>query len=167
MLVTTRRVNSRIKCRAYQYEAQEAGCPEAEVLGLDPRVTTSMQCRNDIPEFELWVLSYSRTVSPKESCRPMSGSTVNFDTVRSIGVALPGVEESTAYRLPTLKIKVRGKILACILAHRSAEPHSCVVLVDFDESARLLAADSLSWQRLPNFSKCSAIISVHRGTTAL
>ena len=66
------------------------------------------------------------------------GSTINFDTVRKIGLALPGVEESTAYGSPALK--VRGKLLACVPTHRSAEPGSLVVRVGFDDRAELLAA---------------------------
>jgi hypothetical protein len=69
----------------------------------------------------------------------MPGSTINFDIVRNIGLALPGVEESTAYGAPALK--VHGKLLACVPSHRSAEPASLVVRVDFDERAELLAAD--------------------------
>ena len=68
----------------------------------------------------------------------MPRSTVSFDTVRKIGLTLPGVEESTAYRSPALK--VRGKLLACVPAHRSAEPGSLVVRVGFDDRAELLAA---------------------------
>ena len=64
---------------------------------------------------------------------------INFDTVRKIGLALPGVEESTAYGSPALK--VHGKLLACVPAHGSAEPGSVVVRVDFDDRAELLAAD--------------------------
>ena len=64
---------------------------------------------------------------------------VNFDTVRSIGLALPDVEESTAYAMPALKI--RGKLLATLPANRSAEPNSLVVRVSFEERAELLAAD--------------------------
>jgi hypothetical protein len=67
------------------------------------------------------------------------GSAINFDTVRKIGLALPGVEESTAYGSPALK--VRGKLLACVPSHRSAEPGSLVVRIDFDNRAELLAAD--------------------------
>jgi predicted metal-dependent hydrolase len=67
----------------------------------------------------------------------MPRSTTNFDTVRKIGLALPGVEESTAYG----SLKVHGKLLACAPAHRSAEPGSLVVRVDFDDRAELLAAD--------------------------
>ena len=68
----------------------------------------------------------------------MPRSTVNFDTVRKIGLALPGVQESTAYGSPALK--VRGKLLACVPAHRSTEPGSLVVRVGFDDRAELLAA---------------------------
>jgi hypothetical protein len=69
----------------------------------------------------------------------MPRSTINFDTVRKIGLALPGVEESTAYGVPALK--VHGKLLACVPANRSAEPASLVVRVDFDDRAELLATD--------------------------
>lgn len=62
----------------------------------------------------------------------------DFDTVRRIGLALPGVAESTAYGSPALK--VRGKLMACLAAHRSAEPGSLVICVDFADRAELLAA---------------------------
>ena len=68
----------------------------------------------------------------------MPKSRIDFDTVRKIGLALPGVEESTAYGHPALK--VNGQLLACVPAHRSAEPGSLVVRVGFEERAELLAA---------------------------
>ena len=67
----------------------------------------------------------------------MPKSTIDFDAVRNIGLALPGVEESTAYGFPALKI--RGKLLACVPANRSAELDSLVVRVSFDDRAHLLA----------------------------
>jgi hypothetical protein len=69
----------------------------------------------------------------------MPRNTINFDTVQNIGLTLPGVEESTACGFPALK--VRGKLLACVPASRSAEPASLVVRVDFDDRADLLATD--------------------------
>jgi hypothetical protein len=69
----------------------------------------------------------------------MPRNAINFDTVRKIGLAFSGVEESTAYGAPALK--VRGKLLACEPTHRSAEPNSLVVRVGFDDRAELLAAD--------------------------
>ena len=68
----------------------------------------------------------------------MRRSTIDFDTVRRIGLLLPGVEESRAYGFPALKL--RGKLLACLPANRSAEPNSLVVRMDLDDRAELLAA---------------------------
>ena len=62
---------------------------------------------------------------------------IDFDTVRKMALSLPGVEEGTAYGSPALK--VRGKLLACIPTHRSAEPGSLVVCIGFDHREDLLA----------------------------
>jgi len=67
----------------------------------------------------------------------MPRTTINFDTVRKLGLALPGVEESTAYGQPALK--VHGQLLACLPVNRSAEPGSLVVRVALDDRAELLA----------------------------
>jgi hypothetical protein len=68
----------------------------------------------------------------------MPTRTIDFRTVRKIGLSLPGVEESTAYGSPALK--VRGKLLACVPAHRSVEPAFLAVCVDFDDRAEPVAA---------------------------
>jgi hypothetical protein len=68
----------------------------------------------------------------------MPRSTIDFDAVRKIGLTLPGVEASTAWGAPALK--VRPKLLACVPTHRSAEPGSLMVRVDFDDRTELLAA---------------------------
>jgi hypothetical protein len=67
----------------------------------------------------------------------MPKNSIDFDTVRQIGLELPGVEDASAYGSRALK--VHGKLLVCIPAHRSAEPHSLMVRVDFDDRAHLLA----------------------------
>ena len=63
--------------------------------------------------------------------------TVSFETVRSIGLLLPGVEESTCFGKPALK--VRGQMFVCLPSHRSAEPDSLVARLDFEQRAELLA----------------------------
>jgi len=68
----------------------------------------------------------------------MPRSTITFDTVRKISLTLPGVEESTAYGSPALK--VRGRLLACVPSHRSAQQGSLAVRVAFDDRTELLAA---------------------------
>ena len=61
---------------------------------------------------------------------------VSFDVVREVARALPDVEESAG---PSLK--VRGKLLTCPAIHKSAEPHSLVVKVGFEQRAELIAGD--------------------------
>jgi hypothetical protein len=67
----------------------------------------------------------------------MAKTKVTFDTVREIGLALPDVNESTTYGSPALKL--RGRLLACMAIHKSAEPQSLGIAVDFDQRAALLA----------------------------
>ncbi len=67
----------------------------------------------------------------------MPGKRVTFDTVRELGLALPDVEDSTMYG--KLALKVRGKLLACLAIHKSAEPESLVVRIDLEQRAGLLA----------------------------
>jgi hypothetical protein len=64
---------------------------------------------------------------------------ISFDTVREMGLALPDVEEGTVYGSPALK--VRGKMFACLAIHRSADPDSLAVRIDFDQREELMAAD--------------------------
>ena len=52
---------------------------------------------------------------------------------------LPDVQESTTYGSPALKI--RGQLLACIPIHKSAEPDSLAVRIDFDRRADLMAVE--------------------------
>jgi len=84
------------------------------------------------------------------------GNAINFDTVRKVGLALPGVEESTAYGSPALK--VRGKLLACVPTHRSAEPGSLVVRVGFDDRSELLAAAADVYYMTDHYLDYSAVL---------
>ena len=63
----------------------------------------------------------------------------SFKTVESIARALPGVEVTTTWGQPTLK--VRGRMFACMAAHKSAEPDSLVVMMDFAERDALIEDD--------------------------
>jgi hypothetical protein len=62
--------------------------------------------------------------------------TLNFDTVRELGLALPDVVDGTAYGAPALKLG--GKLLACIPVNKSAELNSIVVHIDLEQRAELL-----------------------------
>src|SRR5262245_35257519 len=68
--------------------------------------------------------------------KPMA-TKITFDTVRKIGLRLPGVEESTTYGVTSLKVD--GKLLTCPAINKSAEPNSIVIRLDFDRRDDLLA----------------------------
>src|SRR5919201_4028526 len=68
---------------------------------------------------------------------------VSFRKVESIGRTLPDVEVTTAYGQPALK--VRGRMFACIASHKSAEPNTLVVMMDFADRDALLEDDPATY----------------------
>ena len=64
--------------------------------------------------------------------------TIDFNAVRKRAREIGDVEESTIHGAPSLK--VGGKLLTCIPIHKSAEPGSLAVRIDFDRRAELIAA---------------------------
>ena len=62
---------------------------------------------------------------------------MTFETVRTMGLALPGVEAGTKYDgSPVLKLG--GSFMAGMAMHASAEPGTLVVRYDVEERASLL-----------------------------
>jgi hypothetical protein len=62
-----------------------------------------------------------------------------FSRVEAIGRTLPGVEVTTSWGQPALK--VRGKMFVCIASHKSAEPDTLVVRMQIDDRDALIADD--------------------------
>jgi len=60
---------------------------------------------------------------------------VTFETVRQLALALPGVEEGTAYGTPAFRVK--GKFLARL----REDGETLVLRIGFDEREVLMAAD--------------------------
>jgi len=79
-----------------------------------------------------------------------------FHVVRTIGLELPGVEESTMYGAPALK--VRGKLLACLASHKSAEPGSLVVRIDFEDRDALIADDPRVYYVKPHYQDYPSVL---------
>ena len=63
----------------------------------------------------------------------------SFKTVESIARTLPDVEVTATWGQPALK--VRGKMFACIASHKSAEPNTLVVMMDFADRDALVEDD--------------------------
>src|SRR5712691_8973082 len=60
-----------------------------------------------------------------------------FERVRTLGLALPGVEATTKYDGSPV-LKVGGCFMAGLATHRSAEPETLVVRVSFGEREWLI-----------------------------
>ena len=60
-----------------------------------------------------------------------------FDTVRTVGLALPGVEAATKYDGSPV-LKANGSFMAGLAMHRSAEPETLVVRSGVEERDALL-----------------------------
>ena len=86
----------------------------------------------------------------------MPQATVTFDSVREIGRELPEVEESTMYGAPALK--VRGDLLACVPRHKSAEPGSLAVRIDFEQRAGLLEEAPQTYYLTDHYTKYPIIL---------
>jgi len=67
----------------------------------------------------------------------------SFKTVESIGRTLPDVEVTTAWGQPALK--VRGRMFACMASHKSAEPNTVVVMMDFADRDALVEDDPVTY----------------------
>jgi hypothetical protein len=79
-----------------------------------------------------------------------------FAVVRAIGLDLPEVEEGTAYGAPALK--VRGKLLACMASHKSAEPGSLVVRMGFEARDALVSDDPGTYYLTPHYQGYPAVL---------
>jgi len=67
----------------------------------------------------------------------------SFKHVEAIGRTLPGVEVTTSWGQPTLK--VRGRMFVCIAANKSAEPNTLVVMMDFADRDALIEDDPATY----------------------
>ena len=66
-----------------------------------------------------------------------------FKDVEVVARTLPDVEVTTTWGQPTLK--VRGKMFACIASHKSAEPNTLVVKMDFANRDALIEEDPAAY----------------------
>jgi hypothetical protein len=62
---------------------------------------------------------------------PRTSKPTKFERVRKLGLELPGVVLATYFGEPALKLD--GQMLACMASHKSSEPDTLVVRIDFFE----------------------------------
>ena len=81
---------------------------------------------------------------------------VTFETIREIGLQLPGVEESTTYGVSSLKLN--GKLLACPAINKSAEPNTLMIRIDRDARDALLAEAPDTYYLTDHYAPYPAIL---------
>jgi hypothetical protein len=86
----------------------------------------------------------------------MPREALDFNAVREIAIALPGVQESTIHGAPSLK--VRGKMLACPALHKSADPDSLVVRIGVSERAQLISGRPDVYYLTPHYSNYPMVL---------
>jgi hypothetical protein len=90
-----------------------------------------------------------RNAPPRSKRTPAVRKKITFATVADLAGQLPDVEQGTTYGSPALK--VRGKMFTCLASHRSAEPDTLVVRLDFDRRDELIAADPETYYLKPHY----------------
>lgn len=81
---------------------------------------------------------------------------LTFADVRKLAAELPGVEEGTAWGVPSLKL--RGKFLACMASHKSAEPNTLVVRLGFDQRDAIIADAPETYYLKPHYERYPSVL---------
>ena len=90
----------------------------------------------------------------------MKRSTVDrswFSRVRRLGLALPNVEESTAFGSPALA--VTGTMFVCIPTNNQAEPESVVVRLSFIERDLRVAHEPAIYYLKPHYVSYPCVLA--------
>ncbi len=87
--------------------------------------------------------------------KKMPGSAA-FAPVEAIGRTLPDVEVTTAWGQPALK--VRKRMFACIASHKSAEPDTLVVSMDFAQRDALIDEEPGTYYLKEHYTGCPCVL---------
>lgn len=87
---------------------------------------------------------------------PKSKST-SFSRVEKYALKFPGAERSTYFGKPA--VKVDGQIIACMASHKSAEPDTLVVRVDFLERDLRIANEPEVYYLKPHYVNYPCVLT--------
>jgi hypothetical protein len=79
-----------------------------------------------------------------------------FDAVRAAARGLPEVEDTRYYGQPALK--VRGQMFVCMASHKSAEPDSLVVRMDFETRDACIAEQPDVYYTTPHYAGYTSVL---------
>jgi hypothetical protein len=81
---------------------------------------------------------------------------MTFRTVRAIGLQLPGVEETTMYGSPALKLE--GRMVACIASNKAAEPGTLVMRTTFEQREAMIAEEPETYYLKPHYETFPVVL---------
>jgi hypothetical protein len=81
---------------------------------------------------------------------------MTFRTVRTIGLRLPGVDESTMYGSPALKLG--GRLVACLASNKSAEPGTLVLRTTFEQRELMIAEEPEIYYLKPHYETFPVVL---------
>ena len=81
---------------------------------------------------------------------------ITFKTVKTLGLALPGVELGTTFGHPALK--ANGRLLAVIATNKSAESHSLCVSLSIATRDELVEADPSVYYLTPHYTPWPCVV---------
>jgi hypothetical protein len=98
---------------------------------------------------------------------PRTPKRASFDRVKKLGVKLPGVVVDKYFGMPALKLD--GQMLACIASHKSAEPDTLVVRIDFLERDLRVGNEPDIYYLKPHYVNYACVLTrlSHIGDVAL
>ena len=86
----------------------------------------------------------------------MPRTAIDFEVVRSLGMALPDVKDAAGRRGVALKVK--GRLMACEATHKSAEPDSLMVRISPKRRSALLAQNAEAFYLTDHYEPYPAIL---------
>jgi len=89
--------------------------------------------------------------------RRPSKSKTSFDRVQKLGLKLPGVEVSTYFGVPALKLN--GQMVACMASHKSAGPDTLVVRIDYFERDLRIANEPDLYYLKPHYVNYACVLT--------
>jgi len=94
---------------------------------------------------------------PVIAVSPRTSKAATFDRVQKLGIKLPGVVVATYFGMPALKLD--GQMVACMASHKSAEPGSLVVRIDFFERDLRIANEPDVYYVKPHYVNYACVLT--------
>ena len=88
---------------------------------------------------------------------PQTSKAAPFNRVQKLGAKLPDVVVATYFGMPALKLD--GQMVACMASHKSAEPDTLVVRIDFFERDLRVANEPDIYYLKPHYVNYACVLT--------